>query len=100
MATELAGAHDDKRITYYCDTTMKDDLRKPHKITDGRGRVSIAAESTQTGHADHFWGLALGWRAAFGVGATWTFAPVAVAPDSGAGAALGMRDGFTSRRLD
>ena len=100
MATELAGAHDDHRITYYCDATMKDDLRKPHKITDGRGRVSIAAESTQTGHADHFWGLALGWRAAFGVGATWTFAPVAVAPDSGAGASLGMRDGFTSRRLD
>lgn len=100
MATDLAGAHDDNRITYYCDAIMEDDLRKPHKITDGRGRVSIAAESTETGHADHFWGLALGWRAAFGVGATWTFAPVAVAPDSGAGASLGMRDGFTSRRLD
>lgn len=65
MATDLAGAHDDHRITYYCDATMRDDLRKPAKVTSPNGRVSIAAESTSTGHADHFWGLALGWRAAF-----------------------------------
>ncbi len=65
MATDLAAAHDDGRITYYADTTMKDDLRKPHRVTSPGGSVTIAAESTATGHADHFWGLALGWRAAF-----------------------------------
>ena len=63
MATELAAAHEDKRISYPADTTMRDDLRKPHKVTSANGRVSIAAESTQTGHADHFWALALALRA-------------------------------------
>ncbi len=64
MATELAAAHEDKRISYPADTTMRDDLRKPHKVTSANGRVSIAAESTKTGHADHFWALALALRAA------------------------------------
>lgn len=64
MATELAAAHEDKRISYPCDAVMRDDLRKPHKVRSASGRVSIAAESTQTGHADHFWALALGLRAA------------------------------------
>jgi phage FluMu gp28-like protein len=64
MATELAAAHEDKRISYPCDAIMRDDLRKPHKVRSASGRVSIAAESTQTGHADHFWALALGLRAA------------------------------------
>ena len=66
MATDLAAAHEDNRISYPCDATMRDDLRKPHKVTSANGRVSIAAESTQTGHADHFWALALGLRAAEG----------------------------------
>ena len=64
MATELAAAHEDKRISYPCDAVMRNDLRKPHKVRSASGRVSIAAESTQTGHADHFWALALGLRAA------------------------------------
>ena len=64
MATELAAAHEDKRISYPCDAVMRDDLRKPHKVRSASGRVSIAAESTQTGHADHFWALALALRAA------------------------------------
>lgn len=64
MATELAAAHEDNRISYPCDAVMRDDLRKPHKVRSASGRVSIAAESTQTGHADHFWALALGLRAA------------------------------------
>lgn len=63
MATALAEIHEDKRISYPCDATMRDDLRKPHKVTSPSGRVSIAAESTQTGHADHFWSLALALRA-------------------------------------
>ena len=108
MATELAAAHDDGRVTYYSDAAMRDDLRKPHKITAPGGRVSIAAESTKTGHADHFWGLALGWRAAFGVRNAWSFTPETVASDNyGPGgrddarpSRLFVRDEATSRRLD
>lgn len=63
MATELVEWHDDHRISYPCDAIMREDLRKPQKIRTGN-RVSIAAESTKTGHADHFWGIALALRAA------------------------------------
>lgn len=59
MATDLVAWHEDARLTYPCDAVMRDDLRKPTRITSTTGRVSIAAESTKTGHADHFWGLAL-----------------------------------------
>lgn len=75
MATDLAEAHEDKRISYPCDAIMRDDLRKPHKVTSQTGRVSIAAESTQTGHADHFWSIALALRAA-----TRTSTPIAWTP--------------------
>ena len=63
MATDLVEFHDDHRITYPCDAVMREDMRKPQKIRSGN-RVSIAAESTKTGHADHFWGIALVVRAA------------------------------------
>ncbi len=59
MATDLVAWHEDARITYPCDAVMRDDIRKPQRIRSQSGRVSIAAESTKTGHADHFWGLAL-----------------------------------------
>lgn len=59
MATDLVAWHEDARITYPCDAVMRDDMRKPQRIRSSSGRVSIAAESTKTGHADHFWGLAL-----------------------------------------
>ena len=63
MATDLLGWYEDARITHPCDAVMRDDMRKPTRITSSNGRVSIAAESTKTGHADHFWGLALVVRA-------------------------------------
>lgn len=75
MATDLAEAHEDKRLSYPCDAIMRDDLRKPHKVTSASGRVSIAAESTQTGHADHFWALALALRAASTTGTPAAWAP-------------------------
>ena len=68
MATDLVAWHEDARITYPCDAIMRDDLRKPQRITTATGRVSIAAESTRTGHADHFWGLALVIRALHAAG--------------------------------
>jgi len=64
MATELVEVHEDHRISYPVDGVMREDLRKPRKVTSARGRVSIAAESTRTGHADHFWSIALAVRAA------------------------------------
>ena len=99
MATELVGEHEDGRITYPCDAVMRDDIRKPQKIRTSNGRETIAAESTKTGHADHFWGLALVIRAA-SFGTAWTFDPVVVAPDAGASGAIGTYDNFTSRKLD
>lgn len=69
MATDLCAWHEDARITYPCDAVMREDLRKPARIRTRTGRVSIAAESTATGHADHFWGLALLVRAVRAAGA-------------------------------
>ena len=63
MATELVEAHEDGTINYPVDGIMREDLRKPKKIRMGN-RISIAAESTKTGHGDHFWSIALAKRAA------------------------------------
>jgi len=63
MATDLLEAHEDKTINYPVDGISREDLRKPRKIVSSSGRVSIAAESSKTGHADHFWSLALLVRA-------------------------------------
>jgi len=62
MATDLVEAHEDGTINYPVDGIMREDLRKPKKIRMG-SRISIAAESTKTGHGDHFWSIALGKKA-------------------------------------
>ena len=62
MATDLVEAHEDGTINYPVDGIVRDDLKKPKKIRMGN-RISIAAESTKTGHGDHFWSLALGKKA-------------------------------------
>jgi len=59
MATELLQVYEDKRIRQPSDAIMRDDLRKPEKVVTPGGRVSIAAARSETGHADHFWALAL-----------------------------------------
>lgn len=64
MATELLGVFEDRCIEIPSDSDIRDDLRKPEKITSGGGRVSIAATRDIAGHADCFWGLALAVRAA------------------------------------
>ncbi len=66
MAMDLLGYYEDKRIHHPCDAIMRDDLRKPERITTPGGRVSIAATRDEAGHADHFWGLALMVRASAG----------------------------------
>ena len=64
MATALLQAYEDRRIRHPRDAQLRDDLRKPEKVTSAGGRVSIAATRNEAGHADHFWSLALALEAA------------------------------------
>jgi len=64
MATELLGVFEDRCIEIPLDAELRDDLRKPERLTSPGGRVSIAATRDEAGHADHFWGIALAVRAA------------------------------------
>ncbi len=63
MATDLLVEFEDRAIEIPIDPELRDDLRKPEKITSPGGRVSIAATRDEAGHADHFWSLALAVRA-------------------------------------
>ncbi|MEW6307081.1 MAG: terminase family protein [Verrucomicrobiota bacterium] len=63
MATDLLAAFEERSIEIPADHQLRDDLRKPEKITSPSGRVSIAASRDGAGHADHFWSLALAVRA-------------------------------------
>jgi phage FluMu gp28-like protein len=64
LATELLQAYEDRAIKHPVDADLREDLRKPEKITSPGGRVSIAATRDGAGHADHFWSLALANEAA------------------------------------
>ena len=64
MATDLMGCFEDRSLEIPGDPEVRDDLRKPEKLTSPGGRVSIAATRDEAGHADHFWALALAVRAA------------------------------------
>jgi phage FluMu gp28-like protein len=61
------------------DALLREDLRKPEKITSPGGRVSIAATRDQAGHADHFWSMALAVEAASSGGGPFHYAPVRIA---------------------
>lgn len=76
MATNLLEVFEDGAIEIPADAELRDDLRKPEKITSPGGRVSIAAIRDEAGHADHFWAIALAIRAAQHGGAP-AFAPFA-----------------------
>ncbi len=64
LALELLRAYEDHRIQQPPDARLRDDLRKPERVTTPGGRVSIAATRDEAGHADHFWSLALALEAA------------------------------------
>jgi phage FluMu gp28-like protein len=67
MALDLLAAMEGRRLRIPHDAELRDDLRKPEKIVGHTGRVSIAAaRDAKTGHADHFWSIALAIRAANG----------------------------------
>jgi phage FluMu gp28-like protein len=59
MATELLRLYEDRRIQHPREAQLREDLRKPERVTSPGGRVSIAATRDEAGHADHFWSLAL-----------------------------------------
>jgi phage FluMu gp28-like protein len=64
LATRLLQAFEDRSIQIPIDQTLRDDLRKPERHVSPSGRVSIAASRDRSGHADHFWSLALALDAA------------------------------------
>jgi phage FluMu gp28-like protein len=59
VATELLKLYEERRLQHPRDAQLREDLRKPEKVTTPGGRVSIAATRDEAGHADHFWSLAL-----------------------------------------
>lgn len=63
MAMELLQCYEDRRLQHPADNRLRDDLRKPEKVTSPGGRVSIAATRDEAGHADHFWSFALALEA-------------------------------------
>jgi phage FluMu gp28-like protein len=64
MALEVLRAYEERRVRQPVDARLRDDLRKPERVTSPGGRVSIAATRDEAGHADHFWSLALALEAA------------------------------------
>ena len=64
LALGLLNLYESKRIKHPIDTQLREDLRKPERITTADGRVSITASRDENGHADHFWSLALAVDAA------------------------------------
>jgi phage FluMu gp28-like protein len=66
MAMEMLRVYEDRRIRQPRDWQLREDLRRPGKVTSPAGRVSIAATRDGAGHADHFWSLALALEAAGG----------------------------------
>jgi phage FluMu gp28-like protein len=64
LALRLLQLYEAKRIRHPIDSLLREDLRKPERVTSSDGRVSIVAARTSEGHADHFWSLALAVDAA------------------------------------
>ena len=63
LAMELLQTYEDRRIQHPADPRLREDLRRPERITTPGGRVSIAAARDASGHADHFWSFALALEA-------------------------------------
>ena len=84
---------------------LREDLHAVQRVVSTGGNVTYSAPRNADGHSDRASALALCCRAAAATG--WTFAPEAIesrgtgiGEREAAGAMLGMRDEFTSRRLD
>jgi phage FluMu gp28-like protein len=64
LALQLLRVYSDRHIKHPLDPILRDELRRPERLTSSTGQVSIAADRTSGGHADHFWSLALALHAA------------------------------------
>jgi phage FluMu gp28-like protein len=73
MAVDMLGVFEDGTIEIMADPELRDDLRKPEKVTSSGGRVSIAASRDGKGHADRFWAMALAVRAGYSLAEAGTF---------------------------
>ncbi len=95
---KLRTAFDGSRIRVPVDVEVREDLHEMQQVVRD-GRYNYMAKRTAEGHSDRCTAAALGVRAA-SFATTWTFKPEATDPANAAAGRIGMRDGFTSRRLD
>lgn len=63
LAYPLRSTMEDRMVRIPSDPVIRADLRKVHKVVTPAGNVRFVAESTDDGHADHFWALALALHA-------------------------------------
>ena len=59
LAYQLRSAFEDRRVKIPEDETLRSDLRSIRKENTITGKVRFAADSSEIGHADRFWALAL-----------------------------------------
>jgi len=64
MAYAVRGDMEDRAMRIPYDPAITADLRKVQKVVTAAGNVRFVAESSEDGHADHFWALALAKHAA------------------------------------
>ena len=104
---KLRGAFDAMKLRVPFATETREDLHEMQQVISN-GSFSYKAPRTDAGHSDRCTALALAVRAAASGESTWTFAPEVVSSSAdgygGQGSngtgCIGMRDDFTSRRLD
>jgi phage FluMu gp28-like protein len=75
MALDLLEVFENRTIRVPYETTLRDSLRKPERVTTTSG-VRIAATRDEAGHADEFWSLALMVRALKGSQTHFAFDPL------------------------
>lgn len=76
LALELLQTYESRQFRHPSDPALREDLRKPERVTSPGGRVSIAATRDEAGHADHFWSFALALEAAATSSAPSAFQPL------------------------
>lgn len=63
LAYPVRNAMEDRKLRIPCDDKIRADLRLVKKTTTTAGNIRFVAESTDDGHADRFWALALALHA-------------------------------------
>lgn len=77
LAYPVRAAFEDRAVRIpYEDDKLKADLRAIRKETTAAGNIRFAADRSEHGHADRFWGLALALHAAKQSAAPFAYAPV------------------------